>query len=276
MKKMKKFIAAAIVLGTMMMLLFGCGKGEDTQNETKGYVWVSEYADFNVEKCDWLDKVVSLGDECFFSTSYYDEEKEQSVTTLYKYNLLENKAEKLNFGMEENSSVYGMAVNADGNLAILINQYEYIEDEEGNVTDVNSKMQLCTISPSDGSVIDSMEITEVLGVSQETYIQYFCVDGQGNLFLADGDSKIYVLNKDMQKICEISIDGWINDMVASKEGDVYVASYGNEGMELKKIDVAAKKIGESVQGLSEGYGNFSFHTGVDKSLYEGNTRFVDR
>ena len=266
MKKMKKFIAAAIVLGTMMMLLFGCGKGEDTQNETKGYVWVSEYADFNVEKCDWLDKVVSLGDECFFSTSYYDEEKEQSVTTLYKYNLLENKAEKLNFGMEENSSVYGMAVNADGNLAILINQYEYIEDEEGNVTDVNSKMQLCTISPSDGSVIDSMEITEVLGVSQETYIQYFCVDGQGNLFFADGDSKIYVLNKDMQKICEISIDGWINDMVASKEGDVYVASYGNEGMELKKIDVAAKKIGESVQGLSEGYGNFSFHTGVDKSL----------
>ena len=266
MKKMKKFIAAAIVLETMMMLLFGCGKGEDTQNETKGYVWVSEYADFNVEKCDWLDKVVSLGDECFFSTSYYDEEKEQSVTTLYKYNLLENKAEKLNFGMEENSSVYGMAVNADGNLAILINQYEYIEDEEGNVTDVNSKMQLCTISPSDGSVIDSMEITEVLGVSQETYIQYFCVDGQGNLFLADGDSKIYVLNKDMQKICEISIDGWINDMVASKEGDVYVASYGNEGMELKKIDVAAKKIGESVQGLSEGYGNFSFHTGVDKSL----------
>ena len=142
MKKMKKFIAAAIVLGTMMMLLFGCGKGEDTQNETKGYVWVSEYADFNVEKCDWLDKVVSLGDECFFSTSYYDEEKEQSVTTLYKYNLLENKAEKLNFGMEENSSVYGMAVNADVNLAMLINHYEYIDDEEGNVTNVISKMQL--------------------------------------------------------------------------------------------------------------------------------------
>ncbi len=266
MKKLKKFIAAAIVLGTMMMLLFGCGKGEDEQSNTKGYVWVSEYADFNVEKCDWLDKVVSLGDECFFSTSLYDEENEKSVTTLYKYNLLENKAEKLNFGMEENSSIYGMAVNADGNLVMLVNQYEYIEDEEGNVTDVNSNMQLCTVSPSDGSVIDSMEITEVLGVSQETYIQYFCVDGQGNLCLSDSDSKIYVLNKDMKKICEITVDGWINDMVTSKEGDIYVASYGNEGMELKKIDIAAKKIGEAVQGVSEGYGNFSFHTGVEKSL----------
>ncbi len=266
MKKMKKFIAAAIVLGTMMMLLFGCGKSEEQNDDKKGYVWVSEYADFNVEKCDWLDEIVSLGDECFFSTSFYDEEQEKSVTTLYKYNLLENKAEKLGFGMEENSSVYGMAVNTDGNLAMLINQYEYIEDEEGNVTDVNSKMQLCTISPSDGSVIDSKEITEALGIPQETYIQYFSIDAQGNFYLADGDGKIYILNKDMQKVCEIAVDGWINDMVASKEGDVYVASYGNEGMELKKIDVAAKKIGETVNGLGESYGNFSFHTGVDKSL----------
>lgn len=127
MKKMKKFIAAAIVLGTMMMLLFGCGKSEEQNDDKKGYVWVSEYADFNVEKCDWLDEIVSLGDECFFSTSFYDEEQEKSVTTLYKYNLLENKAEKLGFGMEENSSVYGMAVNTDGNLAMLINLYTHID-----------------------------------------------------------------------------------------------------------------------------------------------------
>lgn len=266
MKKMKKFIVAAIAAGTMMMLLFGCGKREEQQNEAEGYVWVSEYADFNVEECDWINEVITLGDECYFSTSRYDEEKEQSVTSLYKYNLLENKAEKLNFDLEENSSVYGMAVNADNNLAMLINQYEYIEDEEGNVTDVNSKMQLCIVSPSDGALIDSKEITEVLDVPQETYFQYFSIDGQGNLYLSDGDNKIYILNKDMQKVCELSTEGWINNMVTSKEGDVYIASYGNEGMELKSIDVAAKKIGEAVKGLGESYGNFSFHTGVDKSL----------
>lgn len=266
MKKVKKIVVAAIMLEVVMLFLSGCGKDEEQQNNKKDYVWVSEYADFNVEKCDWINEVVSLGDECFFSTSLYDEEKEQSVTNLYKYNLLENKSEKLNFGMEENSSIYGIAVNADGNLIMIVNQYEYIRDEEGNVTDVNSKMQLCVVSPTDGAMIDSKDITEVLGVSPETYIQYFSVDGQENLYLSDGDGKIYVLNQNMQKICEITSEGWINNMVASKEGDVYVASYGQEGMELKKVDVAAKRLSEPIKGLSEGYGNVSFHTGVEKSL----------
>lgn len=274
MKKLKKLTVSAAALGMVVLSLFGCGKREEQQNNTKDYVWVSEYADFNVEKCDWIDNVVSLGDECFFSTSFYDEEKEASVTNLYKYDLLENKAEKLNFGMEENSSIYGMAVNADGNLAMLINQYEYIKDDEGNVTDVNSKIQLGIVSPSEGAMIDSNEITEVLGVSQDTYIQSFCVDAQGNLYFADGDSKIYVLNADMQKICEITLDGWINDMVASKEGDVYIAAYGNEGMELRKVDIAAKKTGEPVGGLMEGYGNFSFHTGINQSLLISSNKSV--
>ena len=36
-------------------------------------------------------------------------------------------------------------------------------------------------------------------------------------------------------------------MAASREGDVYVAVYGNNGMELRKVDLAAKASGEIFQ-----------------------------
>lgn len=266
MKKIKKIILAAIVAGAAVMLLFGCGKKEEQQSEAKGYVWVSEYADFNVEQCDWIDEIVSAGDECFFSTSLYDEEKEQSVTYLYKYNLLENTAEKLNMETEENTSIYGMAVNGEGNLTMLVNHYEYILDDSGEITDVESTMELRTVSTQDGSTIDAREISEVMDLPEEIYFQYFCVDAKDNIYLADSDSRIYVLNKDYQKVCEITIDNWISNMVTSREGDVYVASYGNEGMELKMVDIAAKKLGTPVEGLDEGYGNFSFRAGLDSSF----------
>lgn len=266
MKKIRKIMTAAVAAGAAVMFLFGCGKHDgEQQGEAKGYAWVSEYADFNVGECDWIDNLISAGDECYFSTSVYDEEKEQSYTYVYKYNLLENKADKLNMELEENTSIYGMAVNGEGNLIMLVNRYEYIMDGE-EITDVESTIELRTISAGDGSTIDSREVSELLDMMQETYIQYFCVDAQENIYLADGDNMIYVLNKDFQKVCEISIDGWIYDMVASKEGDVYIASYGETGMELKEIDIAAKKTGAPVEGLGEGYGNYSFHPGLNTSF----------
>ena len=96
------------------------------------------------------------------------------------------------------------------------------------------------------------------------------MDGQGNFYLDDGNNTIYVLDQDMNKICEIKADNWIRCMAASKEGDVYISTYGENGLEMRKVDIAAKKLGEPQTGLASGYGNQDFITGSTKSFLMDN------
>lgn len=265
MKKNLKPLLMAVLAGTLMLALSGCGKSDDTQNQIEGDVYVPEYAQLAIE-CDYIGKVAAEGDNVFLSTGIYDEESGQSIYSIYKYDMAENKADKLAFECNENTYIQGMAVNADGNLMLISNHDDYTMDENGDIIDAQSVIELNTISVDDGSVIDSKDITEIISGTDYAYVQYFGTDAQGNLYLCDGDSTIHVVSKDLQKICDITLDGWIYAMVTSKEGDVYVASYGENGMVLKKVDLAGKSLGEAISGVCEGYGNFSFYTGLEKSL----------
>ncbi len=75
----------------------------------------------------------------------------------------------------------------------------------------------------------------------------------------------------MESVSAISVDGWINSMAASKEGDVYVTSYGETGVELKKVDLAAKKLGEPIEGIESGQGNVGYYASISKSLMQSSS-----
>lgn len=272
MKKNKKFLMSAILTPILMSALFGCGKS-DTQDKAEGEVYVPEYHQLAIES-DYINNAAVAGDEVFlYSVTYADENDPNSNygNFIYKYDMLENKAEKLAYEIDENSNVSGMAVNADGNLALVVDHYEYLTDEEGNYTDADYTMELELVSAEDGSVIDSMDITEIFGGAEYVNVQYFNVDAQGNFYLCDGDSTIHIINKDFQKVCDITTDGWILSMATSREGDVYAASYGESGIELKKVDPAGKKLGEAISGFAGGYGNSNFYAGLNKSFLISNS-----
>lgn len=272
MKKNKKFLMSAILTPILMSALFGCGKS-DTQDKAEGEVYVPEYHQLAIES-DYINNAAVAGDEVFlYSVTYADENDPNSNygNFIYKYDMLENKAEKLAYEIDENSNVSGMAVNADGNLALVVDHYEYLTDEEGNYTDTDYTMELELVSAEDGSVIDSMDITDIFGGAEYVYVQYFNVDAQGNFYLCDGDSAIHIINKDFQKVCDITTDGWILSMATSREGDVYAASYGESGIELKKVDPAGKKLGEATSGFAGGYGNSNFYAGLNKSFLISNS-----
>lgn len=263
-KNLTSLLTAALVI-VLMLSLFGCGKSSATQDKVAEEVYVPEYAQLAIE-CDYIGEVATAGDNAFLSAVIYNEESGQSISSIYKYNMAENKADKLAYELEENNYIQGMAVNTDGNLVLIVNQNDYTMDEEGNITDSKNNIKLDTISADDGSMIGSEDITELFGGTDYAYVQYFGIDAQGNLYLCDGDSTIHVLSKDLQKLCDITSDGWIYEMVTSNEGDMYIASYGESGIELRKVDVAGKAFGEAISGIGEGYGNIGFYTGLEKSL----------
>lgn len=265
--KNKGLLQAALYMVCLMLLASGCGKKDEGTKEEKGYSYIAEYAQMDL-KCDHVAQTAVVNDILYMAGSSWNEENGISTNYFYKYDMADGILELLPLDISENSYINGMAAMEDGNLAIIVNNSTYDLDENGEPVNWQDSMEMWKISGEDGAMLDSIPMDGILG-DENTYINSMCIDGQGNYYLYNGDSTIFVLNSQLEKLCEIKSDNWINQMVSSKEGDVYVTSYGETGMELRKIDTAAKSLGEKVEGISDGYGDKQFFTGLSKSFLIG-------
>ncbi|MCM1136612.1 MAG: extracellular solute-binding protein [Clostridium sp.] len=278
MRKNKKLFAAAAVALSIIGALAGCGKKEETpETKTEEYAYVPQYIDTDIGN-SYVYAATAAGDYLFICAQKGDEVTGTVDTTLYKYDIQSDAMEKLSVAADEESSVSNMAVGADGEVYMTVNRYSYEEDENGEITDYNQTLELWDVSAEDGSIKSVNDITALMGGDEEeyVYVQSFCMDGQGNFYLYDGDQEIHIINKDYQKLCDINAGTWINNMAASKEGDVYITSYGDIGMELRKVDLTAKAVGNPVEGAIAGYNSQSFYTGAEKSFLITNSDQVSR
>lgn len=267
--KRNKFVAAVLVFVMMALTLAGCRKSDgNSDNDTKdGFVYVPEYIqiDFglNSENMNVSD-TAAVSDSLYLVVSSWGEET-GSEYGLYKYNFADGKTERLPLDMGENDYLGRLTATPDGNLAAIVNKSTYETDENGEITDYSSVMELRKIAAADGSVISSQEITSLFN-EEDPYIQQFAVDGKGNFYFYGNDQNIYVTDSNLQKICDINIGDWINSMTVSKEGDIYISTWGETGLEVKKVDLNSKGLGEKLEGISAGYGNDNYYTGVSKSI----------
>lgn len=274
-KKNRKLFTLLFALMLLVITLAGCGKGDkDTQEEEgpkKEFVYVPEYQqiDFGIDSENMnVNRTAALGDDLFMMVSAWDEENGSSYG-LYKYNMLEGTNEKLPMEVGENDWPGQMCIAPDGNIIVVVSTTTYDLDENEEPINYKSTMELRVLSAQDGSVVDSKDLTEVMGEG-DTYIQQFSVDGEGNYYIFNGDQNIIITSPELQKIAEINTGNWVNSMVTTKEGDVYVSVYGDAGMEVRKVDVQSKSLGEPLQGLPGGYGNTAYFAGTSKSLlYSG-------
>lgn len=267
--KRNKFVAAVLVFVMMALTLAGCRKSDgNSDNDVKdGFVYVPEYIqiDFglNSENMNVSD-TAAVSDSLYLVVSSWGEET-GSEYGLYKYNFADGKTERLPLDMGENDYLGRLTATPDGNLAAIVNKSTYETDENGEITDYSSVMELRKIAATDGSVISSQEITSLFN-EEDPYIQQFAVDGKGNFYFYGNDQNIYVTDSNLQKICDINIGDWINSMTVSKEGDIYISTWGETGLEVKKVDLNSKGLGEKLEGISAGYGNDNYYTGVSKSI----------
>lgn len=267
--KRNKFVAAVLVFVMMALTLAGCRKSDgNSDNDIKdGFVYVPEYIqiDFglNSENMNVSD-TAAVSDSLYLVVSSWGEET-GSEYGLYKYNFADGKTERLPLDMGENDYLGRLTATPDGNLAAIVNKSTYETDENGEITDYSSVMELRKIAATDGSVISSQEITSLFN-EEDPYIQQFAVDGKGNFYFYGNDQNIYVTDSNLQKICDINIGDWINSMTVSKEGDIYISTWGETGLEVKKVDLNSKGLGEKLEGISAGYGNDNYYTGVSKSI----------
>ncbi len=267
MKKNNRFKKTAVVVlsAALAVLAFtACGKSGDDETEKKEFVYVPEYIQMDSE-VGYINSAVAAGDVLYWCGNSWNEETGESKWQLNKYNFMDGKSETLPLEVGEDDSVGEMAVTPEGDLAFVYCNSNYETDENGEITDYSQSLEIRVISAKDGSVISSQDLTPVMGEG-DSYVQRFCIDGQGNYYLFDGDKTVHVVGKELQKICDISVENWINNLFASKEGDVYLCTYGETGLEAKKIDLETKAAGEKLEGFNADYGNQNYFTGVSKSI----------
>lgn len=255
----------------MMALLFtACSR--EKESAEKEFAYVAEYRPLELS-FDYLSEVAADGDMLYFLGAGWDEETQRHAVYLYVYDLDNGTGKAINPDPDQEEDFYRMGIDQEGNLLVIANGYEYITDDAGEITDVNLSFTLKKLSKEDGSVLESRDISKLMGEEEDSYIQYFCVDGQGNLYFANSDGKICVTDRELNKLFELQENEWIEDMTVSGEGTVYVASYGDTGLEMRPIDLKTKDLGEALPEIS-GYGNLKMVSGTTGSFLASETNAV--
>ena len=153
-------------------------------------------------------------------------------------------------------------------------QWEYyVKDENTNF--------IRKLSPTGAElgVIDLTPYVEVPEGEDAQYYQFYVsdmnTDAQGNVYISDGSSTVFVANNNCEYQFKVSVDGWLSALVPLKDGSIAVSSNDrNSGeMKLKAIDLAAKawgvekKMPNDAWNISSGGTAYDFCYTDSSSLY---------
>lgn len=230
MRKTIKTIVAVLLWAAAAVSLFGCGgKGEEegkTQTREE-FCYVPEYQELDMD-IRYASQILGGDDELFFVGYYWDEEAMESSNRIYRYDLLTDEYSMLPLPLSEDIYIQQAALDGEGSLWLAADVYE--EGETGQ-----SRMELWQVDTEEGSLAGKLDLTALFDEADSFYVNGMAADSQGRLYLSVGDSGIYVLDREGNKLGMIPLEDWLDSIFASGEGDVYIQYWGSQGMEMKQL-----------------------------------------
>lgn len=258
---MKKKICAWFLLLAMVLGLTACG-GKD-EPEMPDFVYVPEYITLPEVENGNLEVIQMEENILYYSVYRWDVEIGESNQEFFKLDLsVENATpEKLSVNMGENQDYMRMCFDAEENLYMAVRSYEAIEETDGmggTYTTFDYDNAKCALVKyaADGSEVFRQDITDLLN-SEEMgympYVQYLKVDKSGNVYMSTGETNVWVFDATGKALASIPSTSWISGMGKSKDGDIYISTYGNEGMVLRKVDLQTKGFGPELKGIPNNF-----------------------
>ncbi len=281
MKQIRKIIG--ILLGMIMIAgLAGCGKGSEETAVAKDFYYVPSYHELPIE-ADYIQSTVACQDSIYLLASTWNQETGENKSMMYCYAPLTGEMQEFPLMLAMGDSVQQMAVNASGNLLLLVQKYQMISpdgeiidaaeaEKYGDSIEYRAWMELWEVSAQNAEILQVTDLTSALESEEDFWVQCMALDSQDNLYISDGNTQLYVLNAKGNKIFGKQTEGWINGLFTGNDGKVYINSYGEVGSEIHAVDLQQKLIGEALksEGLNSGNAyNQRFYIG------EGNTLLVN-
>ncbi len=282
----------------------GSGKKEE---ETPEFVYVPNYIDVEGD-FDGIGEIVYGGGKFYFTSwlnksvdpdgNELSEEDENyweyytSEQAVYSMNddgtdikQLENyEPLPLPEGSQGSSYMQGLKALPDGSLFAVECVYAYHYDAPEGVTseddeywnyyvDDGTQYMIRTLDPTGAEIsrIDVSDIFDENGLSSD-----IAVDGDGNIYMTDGNTGVYVLDSTGAELFTLSVDNWVNSfcVLNDEKSTVAVLCYGGSGYVAKLVDTAARDWGEDItlpsncNYVRDGYGDYLFY-GDDCDNYYG-------
>lgn len=206
-------------------------------------------------------------------------------------------------GYQGYNNVNSLCVDKDGNIWVVEYLSTYYFDAPEGVTPEDDDYYNYYVEGEDTYTVRKLDntgaelLTLDLGAVQEAaeksmgnlseeemmwrnsfYVQYFDIDDAGNLYVCT-DMSVYVLDPNGELLFSIELDEWIQNIVKLADGTIAISSYDEGGEFMKRIDVAAKGLGD--EKLEKGYncyrmypggGDYLFYSGNDNTIFGYNAK----
>ncbi|PXV86723.1 carbohydrate ABC transporter substrate-binding protein (CUT1 family) [Lachnotalea glycerini] len=270
MKKFYKKLTALGMAALMCVPTAACGGKKESNtsaNATKDYVYVPEYK--TVSETSDISNVVINNNMIYYSVWDYDDATQVSSAAIKTMELGGTEGKTLPIEIGENDNVYNICTDNDGNLIIVMGTYNTSED-------IDEYLQTYSLKKydKDGTELFTMDLSGMMS-EDNAYIQYACVDGDGNIYLSNGENKIWLLDAQGNQVGSIDVTNYLQSMGVTKEGKVVVATYGTENIVLQDVDFASKSLGATYDNVPNPYGNLTILKGIDKGclINSGNSLF---
>jgi ABC-type glycerol-3-phosphate transport system substrate-binding protein len=272
---MKRFYKKLILLGTAVIMcasLTACGgkkEANTSAKDKKEFVYVPEYQAMT-DQSD-INNLVISNNIIYYTTWSYDEATQMSSSSIKSMEVGSTEGKTLPIEIGQNDNVSIMQADKDGNLVFVL--YSYTEGE--NPEDYTQTYILKKYD-KDGNEILNKDLTELMSGTDSMYVQYLTTDDEGNIYLSNGDSKIWVVDGSGNDLFNLDIDNYISTMGTTKEGKVVIATYDADKMVFREVDKTSKALGATYENIPNPYGSFTLVKGVEKgclinsgnSLYE--------
>lgn len=142
-----------------------------------------------------------------------------------------------------NEAVSGTALGADGNVLLLKSE----TDGNGKMTYSLDRLgdDIVTVCADVNSLIES-DGSDSMFTGKNTYFGYLAVDGDGKIYIGC-DYAIAVLDRECNKLFEISVPGRIEMLSSTADGRVW-ASFRDDSYDeqIRFIDTETKKFGDTL------------------------------
>lgn len=239
----KRSLTALTLSVAMVLGVTGCGKdGETTANSGKegnasDVVYVADYLD--VKDVGDIVNLKEIDGVLHMLTANYGEESTQYK--LVNYNLADASSTETILATANGGYLSSSFFNEDGSLETIESKEEY--DDEWNLL---SREVYMNKYDATGGLLSSEEASAKLKLDEEYYISHFYKDSEGNYLIGSWEQPLKIYSPDLVQTGEITSNNPIDGLCMTGSGKLVTSYWGNMGVDIAVVDVAAKKVGTPI------------------------------
>ncbi len=275
-KQFGKRAVGLLLAGVMTVGLAACGQDKAKTEQTgtdSTYVYVPEWNTLSSGEGGWQSDFSIQGSRLYYH-QYEQEQNSEVLKYLDLTNLSAAPVDVYRVTSQNEPDAEGYSSNisnvypAQNDELVLISR-KYPAQKDGEEYDYEAVQRNTTYTMSklaaDGSVVFEQDITEKLNQAQESYISYGVTDADGNIYLSNGYSALWIFDKDGNFLNYVALDegeygGGIGGIGLVGDGRLAVIQYGRDGGSLMVYNAEKKAFSDTYTGLPD----YCYSSGIAK------------